>query len=65
MPTDWKDAKRKVYIIPFDSSIQEGFPVKWYTIGKSFKVVVPDIYIKTDCYNDKVWENHRLNLVSV
>ncbi len=55
-------SKNKIYDI---NEICSKNNVKWYIIGGSYVVIVPDIFISTKIYNMKVWDVNRINFNDV
>jgi GR25 family glycosyltransferase involved in LPS biosynthesis len=63
-----KDAthvKEQITIVPMHIEVSDMIPVKWYTVGSTYKVVVHDRFVSTKVYNDKVWGSHRVNFAQV
>ncbi len=58
---DVQVCKEQVTIVPNHIEVSDALPVKWYTVGSSWKIVVHDNLLYTKIYNDKVWGNNRLN----
>ena len=62
---DVQTVKEQVTIVPIHVEVSDALPVKWYTVGNTYKVVVHDTFLLSKVYNTRVWGNNRLNMLSV
>jgi GR25 family glycosyltransferase involved in LPS biosynthesis len=61
----WKEIRHRVYVCSADAEVPSWCPVKWYKPIPGYKIIVPDLLISNKVYQDKVWGDNRVNMISV
>jgi GR25 family glycosyltransferase involved in LPS biosynthesis len=61
----WKEIRHRVYVCPADAEVPAWLAVKWYNPVPGYKIIVPDLLISNKVYQDKVWGDNRVNMISV
>ena len=69
MPTSYSVLRKNIWVVPYSKEnlekISEDWLCKWYLVGTSYIIIVPDAFLTIDMYKQFVWKQNRLNMIDV